>query len=200
MFLCCNLANPHPRPHPSRHQDLELTGHACLQEKRAREEMLQKQSVREQIWKEESHNKVPVYELGLVCLACRLPVQQQPVLHVSRFLATGRAWHSTAQHGTSWHSMSWHSTAWHSVAQHGTAWHSMIQHGIAWHSVAQHGIAWPNMAHEGTVLHIMARWNYGATQATISMKHHHFFCCAVSLLCCQLAVLSACCAVSLLCC
>jgi len=112
----------------------------------------------------------------------------------------GTAQLSMVHHGTACHGIAQHDIAWHSVAQRGTAWHSMIQHGIAWHSVAQHGIAWPNMAHEGTVLHIMARWNYGATQATISMKHHHFFCCAVSLLCCQLAVLSACCAVSLLCC
>ncbi len=65
----------HPAPPPSsQQQDLELTGHACLQEKRAREEMLQKQSIREQIWKEESPNKVPVYGFGLVCLACRLHV------------------------------------------------------------------------------------------------------------------------------
>jgi len=51
-----------------------LTGHACLQEKRAREEMLQKQSIREQIWKKESPTKVPVYEFGFVSLACRLRV------------------------------------------------------------------------------------------------------------------------------
>jgi len=86
MFLCCSrcksltpsLTLP-PAPSlplfpPSQQHHLELTGHACLQEKRAREEMLQKQSIREQIWKKESPTKVPVHEFGFVSLACRLRV------------------------------------------------------------------------------------------------------------------------------
>ena len=69
------IPNSIPNPLPLfQQQDLELTGHACLQEKRAREEMLQKQSIREQIWKKESPTKVPVYEFGFVSLACRLRV------------------------------------------------------------------------------------------------------------------------------
>ena len=78
----------HLPPFGRQQQDLNLTGYTCLQEKRAREEMLQKQSIREQMWKKESPNKVPFYKFGRVCLACRLHVQQQPFLHKLWFLAT----------------------------------------------------------------------------------------------------------------
>lgn len=158
--------NPAPSP-SSQQQDLELTGLACLQEKRAREEMLQKQSIREQIWKEESPNKVPVYGSVLSVWLVGCMYNKQPVLHVSSSLATSSAQHGTtchgiAQHDTAWRIMTQHGTVLHSVAQHdtawanmaheGTAWHNMTQHGTAWHSMVHRGTKWPNMAQRGTAL------------------------------------------------
>ena len=113
--VSCAEGNPCQPPLAPKQQDPELTGHACLQEKRAREEMLQKQSIREQIWKKESPSKVPVYASGLSAglVGC--------MYNNSLFCMNDGSWLQAEL------SMAQHVTAWPNMAQRGTALHSMMQ-------------------------------------------------------------------------